>query len=703
MHVPTAPLGPLGIDVEQTCGTIHADLAGFAQPSISPSIDFQRPKSAISSEPGVRLTWRPPKETGGLPITEYLVEQRRIGPGILGLDDWLPVMSVPPGRTFVHLPITERDLRLRSASLAYRVCAVNELGAGSPLESLVPVSLDHLAKTKMLVRRPASVHSTDEHFRRLPDAPLGPLRWELATPLGNRVTLFWKSPTLSSKSTLVDSRSLLPSHYLIEASRADTPETVWFELGRFPGSSTSAEVSILRQLLSRPEKATVSPGRSLPIEPLLFRIRAENEYGYSAPLVTRVEVTSDPKSPHAETIQPHLPAPTGGRLEARLVEDRGAYPYYEPPSIELRWPPMAVSLGTEALMHRVTTPTYQPSLLDSLSRTIPVSSLGYVVEARRVGERPWKLIASLPVGHEHFIYRPTALSSSEVAAFETFGQPRVGEFRSSDLGRLTPDVLAITEAYQFRVAAKDWHGVGAYLESDIVSWLSSAQWQPHRPSSSISTSAVPLPRVPSAAELVRPYTPLVLSSVRTPTFDRRSQFYTPSTSRPTEPDTIYLPSPEAFQVVDLRVDGPAAGSPRTSSLAGLDLIGLEHRPYSYSSSGLPSTGSVLLRWRGPTLRTGLPSFARGATTEFVVERWHPDRLHWQRVVSKPFTAPSRDSASDRFEASVDRLQLGIPHHFRIFLDTPIGRSEPVMLTQPVILPIVTTPPTKRGNISTKAL
>ncbi|XP_015183294.1 PREDICTED: twitchin isoform X5 [Polistes dominula] len=106
------------------------------------------------------LTWTPPVNTGGKPITGYYIERRERG------GEWLKVNNYPtPNTTF-----TVQDLH-EGSRYEFRVIAVNEAGPGKPSKPTEPI--------------------TAGHQRMRPDAPEPPKADRITK---DSVTLSWRPP-----------------------------------------------------------------------------------------------------------------------------------------------------------------------------------------------------------------------------------------------------------------------------------------------------------------------------------------------------------------------------------------------------------------------------------------------------------------------------------------------------------------------------
>lgn len=396
-----------------------------------------QPKTDQLETPIIRLTWHPPLDIGGTPITEYVIE-RRAGPQSGPSRDWVPVLTVPGTLTKAVVPMPGVSDQ-KPTPYSYRVRAVNVMGISSPLETTYPVYAEDMM--------PSWPSSRTGYQPRLPDAPRGPLRSQLL-PSDRGVRLDWRLPLIDDQRE--EERAARPISYVIEATQADIPDAPWIEVGRVPGSETSVDVPLpptSRFLFEPTSMDEIISSR--PMEALLYRVRSENEFGLSAPLVTRVEPDLYPSIRHERRSK--IPGLAPGYLETRILPEQ--YPGHGQ-RIELRWP----SVLTRA----------EPELgLCEPSRRW-TSDVSYLIEARQIGDFGWQPIATLPIGQEYFIYRPAStreLYGQRPRSAMDYGQHRVEPPR--------PQIPSAVEAYQFRVAPGTQLETGDYLESDVISWIPS--------------------------------------------------------------------------------------------------------------------------------------------------------------------------------------------------------------------------------------
>ncbi|VDL91668.1 unnamed protein product [Schistocephalus solidus] len=439
---------------------------------LPPTLLDRKPQPATPD--AISLSWRAPEDTGGLPVTHYLVEQR--------LPDrptsWMPVLTVPAEQTTAYLPLS--DLRTPSGPRFYRVRAVNQAGPGLPLQTTEPIivpTLDRLPTTAQRRIPESRMSSPREH--RFPEAPRGPLRAQLLPD--SRVELSWQPPVHWPEYSPYQRREgavspAYPNRYIIEATLEDKPGVPWIEVGRVPGSITSTTVRLpSADFFPTGEQ----PSSVSPLRPVLYRVRAENEYGYSAPLTTRLEPS---KGPQYQRLLPPIPLLP---MRARLLQPMDAeLRIGESPKVELQWSPY---LPPADVMR--TAP--------GRDKWVPKGDFNYVLEYRPVGERGWRHLSTLPIGQETLVFRPPPVLSSDLPKSDSnFGHP-------------------ITEGYQFRVGVRGPGLVTDYSESNVVSWtyrpespplVKRGSLKPSRPSNQATAPLLPTPsaiRPPEHFQFVR--------------------------------------------------------------------------------------------------------------------------------------------------------------------------------------------------------
>ncbi|VDD75474.1 unnamed protein product [Mesocestoides corti] len=444
--IPAAPKGPL---IVERIPVLPSRLSALS-PQRKPAGDFDELLYRLSTIPiapqtrgsretpidTVSLKWCVPEDTGNLPLTHYLIEKRSYGRRGLP-PTWVPVMTVPADQTSAHiLPDTRRS---DTEPAFYRVRAVNDMGPGLPLETIEPIT--HRGAPTV----------TREPVQRLPEAPRGPLRAEILPD--SRVSLSWKAPLYwPDNGPSRREGSVTPAYprkYIIEATLADDSTAPWLEVGEAPGSTTATTVRLPSVNLFFPG-GNVEAGMSRPI---LLRVRAENEYGHSAPLTTRVmpgiyslaTLSKLPKLPDAPVL-------------ARLRRPQDTFEESSPPSLELEWVPF-VPPAITPISHRRRQP----------------EDYSYLVEYRPAGDVGWRHLTTLPLGHERYTFNPPA------PLFHDLDHPK-------------------SEAYQFRVGVRGPVGVGEFRDSNVVSWT-----YRRRPSGPVSPSDVSVfsPQAPLDPQLVR--------------------------------------------------------------------------------------------------------------------------------------------------------------------------------------------------------
>ncbi|CAH8566640.1 unnamed protein product [Schistosoma rodhaini] len=180
------------------------------------------------------LGWKPPKETGGCPVTHYVVEKQDQSTG-----EWTPVSKFVRGTEYDVLGLDEGKKH------KFRVRAANEFGLSEPLE------LDHTITTE----NPST-------------APGSPGNVEVADVDANSVTLEWSKPRSDGGSKI--------NGYVIEFRPVNGGS--WEKAPTGPIRGNSGTVTGL------------SPG-----EKYVFRVLAKNDVGTSEPSSSTRPIECKPK------------------------------------------------------------------------------------------------------------------------------------------------------------------------------------------------------------------------------------------------------------------------------------------------------------------------------------------------------------------------------------------------------------------------
>ncbi|RUS90387.1 hypothetical protein EGW08_001882, partial [Elysia chlorotica] len=170
------------------------------------------------------LQWRAPSDTGGLPITSYIVERRDKRWG-----SWVKAGTTKSGVTILDVASL-----LEGAEYYFRVSAINEEGQGPWTE---------MSQAVMPVKEPVA-----------PDRPLGPVRF--SSVLATSLTLDWQPPREDGGSPI--------TAYKVEVS---SKQEVWTEVTITDANVTKVNVKDLKE------------GQKV-----WFRVTAFNKIGASKPL-----------------------------------------------------------------------------------------------------------------------------------------------------------------------------------------------------------------------------------------------------------------------------------------------------------------------------------------------------------------------------------------------------------------------------------
>ncbi|VDM17726.1 unnamed protein product [Hydatigera taeniaeformis] len=665
--IPSAPRGPLMVE--------RRPVLPSRLPTLSPrrksTDDFDELLYRLSTFPGasitpkfqerretpidvVNLTWSPPIDTGGLPIIHYLIERRPYDNRGLQTS-WVPVMTVPADQTSVQLqPGMGRS---NTEPSFYRVRAVNVVGPGMPLEALEPVTLTTRGRSPVFEKGPV---------QKLPEAPLGPLRAEILPD--SMVSLSWRAPRqwrgYSPRQNEGFTTPVYPQKYIIEATLADDSAVPWLEVGKVPGSITAATVRIPSISLFYPGTSVETPRP----RPLLYRVRAENEYGYSAPLTTRVRPELKSQVPLSR-----LPKLPDVPVRARILEPLEEYEVGVPPSLELRWAPFV-----------------PPALIPGASGRTPSIDYSYHVEYRPAGELGWRHLAALPLGHERYtFYPPTPPRGLE--------QPK-------------------SEAFQFRVGVHGPLGVGEFRDSNIVSW----RYRIRTPRSAPLSSLEPIStaRAPLDLELVRTRVDTPREPYMAPTGSISLKWRVPSYDRTAAPESYvverWIPDTGTWRTLSHKLEGRGPGI-YEATVHSLPI----NEPHFIRVSSIDHMGTsepatlpypIWIPIIAPSIRPAAPEPPRNLeVTPILRDRpgflltWTPPEVPFNRRMTEIPTLPSgylveyRSAGGDwkpladlpalQTDLETTNVELGKSYEFRVMSKGRLESTSPTSVTRRPSRPI----------------
>ncbi|KAH3877136.1 hypothetical protein DPMN_000993, partial [Dreissena polymorpha] len=202
------------------------------------------------------LTWNPPKDDGGSPISNYVVERMDLRTG-----DWVTCSKFVRGTSYEVLNLSEGH------EYKFRISAENEHGVGEPIEMRDTV--------------------VAQHPWTIPDAPSN---LKVDDVDSDNVTLSWEKPKNDGGKKIVG--------YVVEVKEADSNR--WKPASEFPCVDTKTKVEGL-------EKGTEYE----------FRVRAKNAAGLSEPCRSSGPVLCKPK--YTTPYPPGIPSATNvGRTYAEL-------------------------------------------------------------------------------------------------------------------------------------------------------------------------------------------------------------------------------------------------------------------------------------------------------------------------------------------------------------------------------------------------
>ncbi|NXE12539.1 IGFN1 protein, partial [Lophotis ruficrista] len=159
-------------------------------------------KIVESSANDITIQWKPPKDDGGKPLQNYVVEMQQIGKS-----DWVALGETPRGCTTFTTNKVEQDM-----SYYFRVRAVNAEGTSDPLES------DEVK----VVGKPS------------PGAPDPP---EIVSASRDTITISWKAPRKTGSSRIVG--------YIVQKRKKGT--TTWLPVNSVPVADKKLKMTNLKK------------------------------------------------------------------------------------------------------------------------------------------------------------------------------------------------------------------------------------------------------------------------------------------------------------------------------------------------------------------------------------------------------------------------------------------------------------------------
>jgi len=155
------------------------------------------------------LTWKPPKNDNGAPISNYIIEKFDTKK-----NQWQKVSS------FCRVPFYEVTGLDEGAEYKFRVSAENVYGQSVPLETEKSI----IAKNPFSKRRDLFVELRKSLVHELVDAPQAPSNLEIGSQTENSVTLKWDKPRNDGGSKI--------TAYQVEIKRPDSD--IWEIANDYP-------------------------------------------------------------------------------------------------------------------------------------------------------------------------------------------------------------------------------------------------------------------------------------------------------------------------------------------------------------------------------------------------------------------------------------------------------------------------------------
>ncbi|NXJ85231.1 IGFN1 protein, partial [Trogon melanurus] len=159
-------------------------------------------KIVESSADNITIEWQPPKDDGGKPVQNYIVERQQVGKS-----DWVPLGETPRSCTTFTTNKVEQD-----TSYYFRVRAVNAEGASDALES----------------------HEVKAVGKASPGAPDPP---EIVSASRDTVTISWKAPRKAGTSRIAG--------YIVQKRKKGT--VTWLPVNNVPIADKKLKITNLKK------------------------------------------------------------------------------------------------------------------------------------------------------------------------------------------------------------------------------------------------------------------------------------------------------------------------------------------------------------------------------------------------------------------------------------------------------------------------
>ncbi|KFP90396.1 Immunoglobulin-like and fibronectin type III domain-containing protein 1, partial [Apaloderma vittatum] len=159
-------------------------------------------KIVESSADNITIEWKPPKDDGGKPVQNYVVERLQVGKS-----DWVPLGETPRSCTTFTTNKVEQD-----ASYYFRVRAVNAEGASDALES-------------------EEVKAVGKASPGAPDPP------EIVSASRDTITISWKAPRKAGTSRIAG--------YIVQKRKKGT--VTWLPVNSVPVADKKLKITNLKK------------------------------------------------------------------------------------------------------------------------------------------------------------------------------------------------------------------------------------------------------------------------------------------------------------------------------------------------------------------------------------------------------------------------------------------------------------------------
>ncbi|GFS00827.1 titin [Elysia marginata] len=589
----------------------------------------------------IKLSWQPPLDDGGMPVTGYLVDKLDIQRG-----GWVRAARLSPDQTshVVNSLIADHDYN-------FRVYAENKIGVGEPLDM----------KASIKCKSPYNV-------------PSSPKDLVVSDVTDESAQLEWSAPEKDGGSKITG--------YVIE--KRDAGKQQWMRVGQTDAKTRSIKA---RNLLE---------GR-----PYSFRVMAENAEGLSEPLtlhkpITPMKPIEPPGAPEnlecirvereAATLQWRKPRVDGGaNITSYVVEKREGKAASWLPAGETDSLTTGVTYTVQNLLEDYEY-TFRVRAKNSAGLGEPATLKETVIPSRPL-EKPSRPVGPLEVSnvtedsvtlawHKPEVDGGAPLTNYIVEKCDT-RRPRWVRVDSLPSDQTEFKVHNLLEGvdYKFRVMAENKVGVSEPLETEATVKPLCPFGPPTVPVGPIKTSKIT--RDSATIQWEKPVSdggsPITGYLVERREGSKRAWMYCGRTDAETMTMTctaLYENNEYYFRVNAENKYGRSKPLDSDIPVVPKRIFDKPSAPEHFRAEKIDKD-SLTLVWSPP-------EDDDGSISRYIVEQRHPDEDTWTKTAELPGKTKW---------AMVKHLQPGQSYLFRVSAENPAGRSQPTELSSPVTLKI----------------